>query len=470
MLKKGLLLVALLMCAFGAIATKQHIMLDKIVAIVGGSSILHSEVQEYANQLITSRRAQGYTSDRDPMNEAMEALLTQKLLFNQAQIDSIDINIQQIASQVESQVEYLIGVEGSIKTLESKYHMEIFNIREMMRIRYEEQAYASAMQQDIIGRVKVIPGEVDRFYKDIDKDSLPIISKQYVYAQITKFPESIVNAKQRTKERLLSMRELIMKGETKFTSLARSYSVDGSAFMGGEMEPQPLQAFVQPFADALENLKEGQVSEVVETQFGFHLIQLIGKKGSLYHCRHILLRPTYTTDEIVEPTHMLDSLVKVIRKDSITFEAAALQYSDDLSSKMNGGIVSNIDILEQQQRAFDAKLTVTKFLKEDFGAKGKGGIDDYNTISNLEIGDISDAYMTEDMKGNQLSKILKLIDIIPSHKASLNDDYLRLEQMALVAKQERIFNKWLTSKIDGMYVFIAPEFRNGEFENDSWTK
>ena len=136
---------------------------------------------------------------------------------------------------------------------------------------------------------------------------------------------------------------------------------------------------------------------------------------------------------------------------------------------MNGGIVSNLDILEQMH-AFDAKLTVTKFLEEDFGARGKGGIDDYNHLRSLEIGDISDSYMTEDMKGNQLSKIVTLVDVIPAHKASLNDDYIRLEQMALVAKQERIFNDWLTTKIDGMYVFISPEFHDGEFVNKSWIK
>ena len=469
MLKKGLLLATLIMCVFGAIATKRHVVLDKIVAVVGGSSILYSEVEEYANQLIEMRRSKGYTSDRDPMNEALEAMLTQKLLFNQAQIDSVEINSMQIASQVESQVQNMISTEGSIKELETKFHMEIFNIREMMRIRYEEQSYATAMQQNIVNRVKIIPGEVDYFYKNIDKDSLPIISKQYVYAQIIKFPESIIEAKQRTKERLLSMRELIMKGETKFSSLARSYSVDGSAFMGGEMDPQPLHAFVQPFSDALADLKDGQVSEVVETQFGFHLIERIGEKGGLYHCRHILLRPTYTSEEVVAPTYVLDSIVNLIRKDSITFEAAALEHSDDAASKMNGGIVSNLDILEQMH-AFDAKLTVTKFLEEDFGARGKGGIDDYNHLRSLEIGDISDSYMTEDMKGNQLSKIVTLVDVIPAHKASLNDDYIRLEQMALVAKQERIFNDWLTTKIDGMYVFISPEFHDGEFVNKSWIK
>jgi len=159
--------------------------------------------------------------------------------------------------------------------------------------------------------------------------------------------------------------------------------------------------------------------------------------------------------------------VKVIRKDSITFERAALLYSDDAQSKMNGGIVSNHDILERFN-AFDAKLTVTKFLKEDFGRFKS--LDDYNALNRLKPGEISEAYLTEDMLGNQMAKIVKLVEVIPTHTASLNEDYLRLEEMALQDKQERVFKEWLSKKIDGMYVYISPEFRNGEFENKHWVK
>lgn len=163
-------------------------MLDKVVAVVGSSSILHSEVAEYARQLTAQRRAEGYTSDRDPMNEALEALMTQKLLFNQAQIDSVKINAGDIATHVEQQIQNMIETEGSIPKLEAKHHMAIFSIRENMRQRYEEQSYASSMQSEVVSKVSVIPGEVERFYKSIDKDSLPTVAEQYVYAQITRFP------------------------------------------------------------------------------------------------------------------------------------------------------------------------------------------------------------------------------------------------------------------------------------------
>ncbi len=467
MLKKGILAAVLVMLFAGALAQKREVMLDKVVAVVGSSSILYSEVDEYARQMVEQRRQEGYTSDRDPMNEALEALLTQKLLYNQAQIDSVTINDADIVSRVEEQVRQMVDMEGSIPALEAKHHMPIFNIREIMRQRYEEQAYAQSMQSEVVNKVSVIPGEVERFYKSISKDSLPTIADQYVYAQITKFPKSMTAAKQRTRERLLDMRERVITGNAKFENLARMYSQDGTALRGGEMDPSPLASLDPSFAAALENLKPGQISEVVESQFGFHIIQMLDKRGQLYHFRHILLRPVYTSEELGEALNMLDSIADLIHKDSITFERAALRFSDDASSKMNGGIVSNHDILERFN-AFDAKLTVTKFLKEDFGRFKS--LDDYNALRQLEPGEVSEPYLTEDMLGNQMAKIVKLVEVIPTHTASLNEDYLRLEEMALQDKQDRAFKEWLSKKIDAMYVYISPEFRNGEFENKHWVE
>ena len=467
MLKKGILAAVLVMLFAGALAQKREVMLDKVVAVVGSSSILYSEVDEYARQMVEQRRQEGYTSDRDPMNEALEALLTQKLLYNQAQIDSVTINDADIVSRVEEQVRQMVDMEGSIPALEAKHHMPIFNIREIMRQRYEEQAYAQSMQSEVVNKVSVIPGEVERFYKSISKDSLPTIADQYVYAQITKFPKSMTAAKQRTRERLLDMRERVITGNAKFENLARMYSQDGTALRGGEMDPSPLASLDPSFAAALENLKPGQISEVVESQFGFHIIQMLDKRGQLYHFRHILLRPVYTSEELGEALNMLDSIADLIHKDSITFERAALRFSDDASSKMNGGIVSNHDILERFN-AFDAKLTVTKFLKEDFGRFKS--LDDYNALRQLQPGEVSEPYLTEDMLGNQMAKIVKLVEVIPTHTASLNEDYLRLEEMALQDKQDRAFKEWLSKKIDAMYVYISPEFRNGEFENKHWVK
>ncbi|MBQ3083085.1 MAG: peptidylprolyl isomerase [Alistipes sp.] len=469
MLKKGLLtMLAAGLVLTALFAQKRQAMLDKVIAVVGASSILYSEVQDYATQLVEQRRQEGYTSDRDPMNEALEALMTRKLLYHQGQIDSVQVSETEILSRVEDQVQMMIDQEGSIPALEAKHHMAIFNIREMLHRQMEEQAYAQSMQSEVVNKISVIPGEVEHYYNSIPKDSLPMIAEQYVYAHITKYPKSMTEAKQRTRERLVEMRARVIDGQAKFENLARMYSQDpGTALRGGEMEPSPIASLDPAFGAALEQLREGQISEVVESQYGFHIIQLLDKHGQLYHFRHILLRPSYTADELTESLTMLDSLATLIRADSITFEKAALDHSDDKVSKMNGGIVSNHDILERYQ-AFDAKLTVTKFLREDFAHFN--ALDDYNHLVRLKEGEISSSFLTQDILQNQLGKIVKLLRVIPTHEASMAEDYLRLEEMALHAKKERIFDEWLSEKIQGMYVYIDPEFRDGAFENKYWVR
>ncbi len=470
MIKKTLLPLLFAIVAIVVVAQPRKVMLDKVVAVVGGSSILYSQVKDYSDQIVAQRRQGGYTLDRDPMNEALEALLTQSLLYNQALIDSIEINSSDIAIRVEEIVNSMAEEAGGIRELEKQQNMPIFSMKSNMRRRYEEQYYAQGMQQDVIGKVSVIPGEVEQFYINQSQDSLPLIGEQYVYAHITKFPSSIDEAKRRVKTRLLEMRERVISGETRFDALARMYSVDpGSAYRGGEMEPQAANGFVESFANALQQLQPGQVSEVVETEFGFHIIELIDKRGNLYHCRHILLKPVYTNEEMAEPTRLLDSIAGKILDGSITFDEAAMQHSDDAASKMNGGIVSNHDVLSYYAVG-DARMTATKFLKEDFGNQGYKSIDDYRALMTLKVGEISKAFITADLLGNDLSKIVKMVDIIPSHRASLDEDYLRIEEMALQDKQERVFNEWLSKRINAMYIYIDPEFHSDEFENKNWLK
>ena len=473
-MKPGLLLSAFpallcLVAGSGSAAAQSQVMADKVAAVVGNSMILYADLVQTSKSLIEQRRQQGYTSDRDPLCEALETLIEQKILYNQAQIDSLNIDTGDIAIMVENTLSQEIAEKGSQAAVELYYHKPIFDIRSDLQERYEEMRYAGRMRQEIRSKSSVTSGEVERFFKHLPKDSLPIIPEQYVYSQIVRYPPSTEDAKFRTRERMLELRERIMNG-TKFEVLARMYSEDpGSAIRGGEMDPMPKESFVQPFADALAKLKPGQISEVVETEFGYHLILLLDQVGNLYHCRHILIRPTYTTEELSEPDRQLDSIAELIRADSLTFEEAALRFSDDPYSRQNGGIVTNHELLEHYN-ANDARYTATKFLKEDFGNMGPSAIADFRTLSQLKVGDISPAYQTQDMNGNQLSKIVKLVQIIPTHVASLNEDYLRLEQMALNRKQEKVFGEWLSKKIDGMYVYIDPEFRDGEFANKHWVK
>ncbi|MBQ1989546.1 MAG: peptidylprolyl isomerase [Rikenellaceae bacterium] len=462
MTKKVVMLLCAVMCAVAVEA--QQVIVDKIVAVVGNSAIYYSDVVATAERLTQQRREMGYTSDRDPHNEALEQLMLQKLLYHQSQIDSVDVSRAEVAIQVENVIQDMIAEAGSIGALEAKEHKAVFDIRETMTQDYVEVQSAQEMQRTVQSKVTITPGEVEHFFKSQPKDSLPIVPEQYVYAHITKFPSSMDEAKRRVKERLLDMRERIIAGKASFSTLARMYSEDGAAVRGGELEPMALEGFVKPFADALEKLKPDQISEVVETEFGFHIIQGIEKlPNNTYRCRHILIRPYYTPSELAESDNILDSLANLIRSDSITFEKAALEHSDDVYSKQNGGLVSNHDILEAQQ-AYQASLTQTKFYKEYLMPA------DYNALRRLKKGEVSNAYQTTDMKNNQLSKIVKLVDVIPSHTATLDEDYLMIEEAALEHKKRAEYNKWLEGKIEAMYIRIEPEFREGEWEYKGWVK
>lgn len=473
MLKKRVIAVAALiavMTSAGVLtAQKRQVLLDRVVAVVGGSAILYSEVEDNAAALVQQRREQGYTSDRDPMNESLEMLMRQKLLYSQALIDSIDV-YSDINSYVEEQLQSMIAEAGSIAELEAREHMPVFNFRELLRQQVVEQEYARSMQQTVVSDVKVSPGEVEQYFNSLKEEELPLVPEQYVYAQIVRYPSSQEDAKRRTRERLMEMRERIISGKSTMAVLARTYSVDpGTAMRGGEMPAGPLEELVAPYAEALEKLKPGQVSEVVETDYGFHIIELLEEpKNGLYRSRHILLRPTYTAEELNQPITFLDSLANMIRQDSITFEAAALEHSEDKLTKMNGGLVTNHDLLMSSPSYANVKYSATKFRREDFG-DGKS-LQDYSNIIRMKVGDVSPAYMAQDLRQNQQAKIIKLLEIIPTHPASLEEDYSTIEEMALSQKQQKIFDEWMREKIDGLYVYIAPDFREGEFEYPNWVK
>lgn len=440
----------------------QTVVADKVVAVVGNSAILYSDVVDYSKQIVAQRKERGYTSDRSPMSEALESLLMQKLLYNQALIDSIEINAMAVSENVDKRVDAMIAELGSIAALEADAGKPVFEIKADMRRMAEEGQYAQMMQNTIMSGVTITPGEVERFYNTLRTDMLPIVPEQYVYAQITKFPTSITQAKQRTRERLLEMRERVIGG-SRFDMLARMYSMDpGSALQGGEMDYMPLSGLEKPFADALSKLQPNQISGVVETVYGFHIIQLIDKKGDQYKCRHILLRPTFTDYELADDLKFLDSLRTEISEQRITFEQAAIDHSDDKYSKQNGGLVTNHEMLEVYG-ANDTSYSRTAFYKEDLGR-------DYTYMRTLRPGDISAPFQSADMRGNTLTKMIKLIEIIPSHTASLSNDYLQIEQIALQQKQQDEFEKWLNKKISAMYVRIDPMMDTSEFENKNWIK
>jgi peptidyl-prolyl cis-trans isomerase SurA len=468
MTRKTLILFAALALSILASGQQQY-MADKVVAVVGARPILYSDVVRQAQMITEQNRANSYTSPRDPMVEALEMLLEQKLLFQRAQIDSIGIEAlaPNIAEAVDSNVEAMVAEAGSIRELETEKGKPMYTIKDDLRNELEEYYGANQMRDWIIApeRVKVTPGEVDRFYRRIDPDSLPIIPEQYVYAQITKLPASAELAKQRTVERLLELRQRIIDGD-RFDRLAISFSVDpGTMASGGDLGVAPKEQWHGSFGEAMSKLQPGQVSGVVETPDGFHIIQLIDKQGdNLYHARHILMKPTYTDEDLQEAVSFLDSLAGVIRTGDITFDDAAVRYSDDKASRMNGGIVSNQQMLFLYTQNSDPKSTRTSFVRDALDPT------DASHLIRLREGEMSTPFVGRDLKMEEMGKLLKLVKIIPAHKANLEEDWLDVEMMALANKQQAHYKEWLDGKIDEMYVRIDPMFSADNFLNKKWFK
>ncbi len=456
----------LLLASFAAQAQQKYVV-DKVVAVVGAEPILYSDVVKRAQDIAAQNRAQNYTSPRDPMAEALEHLLEQKLLYTRAVVDSIGLDAlaPRIAEMAEQSVQNMVNDAGSIKALEDKERKPLYEIKDQMRDQIEEFYGADEMRNHLNREVKVTPGDVDRFYRRIDPDSLPIVPEQYVYAQITKLPANVELAKQRARDRLLDLRRRVIDGE-RFDRLAVLYSVDtGSAMRGGEYDPAPKEQWTQPFADALVKLQPGQVSGVVETEYGFHIIELLDKPAeNLYHLRHILVKPTYTADEQAETLEFLDSLAGVIRAGDITFEAAALKHSDDKASRENGGLVSNQAALFRYTGDSSPKSTRTRFVRDALEQQ------DAQQLVRLKEGDISRPFIGGDLNMDEMAKILKLVEIIPAHRADLEQDWLDIEAMALSARQRTHYERWLDERIDEMYVRIDPMFSADDFENKRWFK
>lgn len=450
----------LVVCGAGdKLRAQEKFTADKVVAVVGNSAVLYSDIDKYSKALIAQRKQQGYTSERDPRCEVLEQQIIQKLLYNQSQIDSLDIPMERIEEVVQSNLDDEIVKHGSVAALEMFYHKPIFSIREELKDRYKESSGANEMENTIRNKVHVTPGEVEKFYKKLPKDSLPVIPEQYVYSQIVLYPSNVEDAKLRTKERLLELRERILGG-ARFDMLARTYSQDAqSAIRGGDMGLSSKDIFVPPFAEALSKLKPGQVSGVVETMYGFHLIHLIDKIGNQYHVSHILLKPQYTDRDLEAPYDKLDSLQKRIVAGEMTFEEAVMENSQDKYSKQNGGLVSNLEQLEIYNVG-DPTEASTKFYTEYLNPE------DYKVLQKLKPGEVSAPFASQDMLQNLLCKIVRLEKVIPAHPADLKEDYLQIERMALAEKQNKAFVEWLREKSAGMYIRIDDEFRGCDFMYD----
>jgi peptidyl-prolyl cis-trans isomerase SurA len=422
--------------------------IDQVIAVVGGDMILKSDIE----QEVMRMKMQGNLPEGDVKCNILEDLLIQKLLLHQSKIDSLSANEMAVNSEIDRRIRYFVNQIGSEKALENYFKKSIFEIKDDLRDVIREQQLTQQMRQKIVEKLTVTPSEVRSFYKTIPADSLPNIPDQYKIQEISMYPPSSAEAKFHVRERLLELRSRILKGE-RFSMLAMAYSEDlGTAKKGGELGFRTRDELVKSFSDVAFNLAEGQVSQIVETEYGFHIIQMIEKRENQVNVRHILLKPQFTSDMLVEAQNKLDSIANLIRTDSMTFEKACAIYSQDKKSKTSGGLVVN------------PASNTQYFEKEQLQPA------DYAVIKGLKVGELGEPFESRDENAGVIFKIIKLKEIIPAHKANLNDDFDIIQRLTKQSKEEEIFFQWVSEKQKTTYIKIDPAYKGCTFKEKGWVK
>ncbi|HCY00428.1 MAG TPA: peptidylprolyl isomerase, partial [Bacteroidales bacterium] len=347
-------------------ANAQHI-IDQVLGVVGSEKILLSDIEQEHLRL----KMQGIETEGDVKCNVFEDLLIHKLLIHQAALDSIEVGAAMVESEMDRRLRYFINQVGSEAELEKYFNKSIFQIKSDLRKTIKESLVAQQMQESIVKNVTVTPSEVKKTFRSFPKDSLPTIPEQYEIRQIVLYPPASGEAKLAVRERLLELRERILKGE-RFSTLAVAYSEDRATVAhGGELGFSSRDQLVKSFADAAFNLKDGQVSQIVESEYGFHLIQMIERRNDQVNVRHILMKPSYTQSQLLQNQNKLDSIVNLINADSLTFKQAAQRFSEDEKTKLSGGL------------AINPRTNTSLFEKEHLAPS------DFYVIKNLKIGEIS---------------------------------------------------------------------------------
>ena len=429
--------------------SQDELMVDRVVATVGDKIILQSDIENQALQMM----AQGYYGGGDIKCQMLEELLFQKLLLIQAELDSIEVGFATVESEMERRLMYFVRQLGSEKKLEEYYNKSMIEIKEDFRPLIEEQLKTQMMQGELVSGLNVTPKEVEKFYKKLPKDSIPMVNDQYEINQILRYPPENEEARNAAREKLLNLRQRIIDGE-RFSTLAVLYSQDpGSARRGGELGFRAREELDPEFAKAAFRLSDdGGISRIVESEYGFHLIQLIAREGNQVNVRHILVIPEVDVDQKVATKVKLDSISELIQKDSLTFKKAALYYSEDEQSRLNDGLMVN------------STNSSTKFKLDEFPRY------EYNVIKDLKVGEISEPFESVDDNGKVVFKIVRIHKLIETHKANLENDYELIEQMALSAKQQKTINEWLVERKKKTYIHIDESFIKCKFLEEGWIK
>lgn len=426
--------------------------IDEVIWVVGDEPILKSDVEVMRIQ----GEAEGYKWKGNPDCAIPEQIAVQKLFLHQAGLDSIEVTESEVTQEVEDRINWMIQQTGSREKLEEYRGMSLTQIRQEMRDDLRNQILVQRMRQELVKDVSVTPADVRRYFQDLPQDSLPFVPTTVELQIITRQPRVEEEEVNRIKNQLREYTERVNNGETTFATLARLYSEDGSARAGGELGYTPRAALDPAFASVAFGLTDPKkISKIVETEFGYHIIQLVDKSGDRINVRHILLKPRISSEAVKAASERLDSLAQDIRDKKFTFDDATY-VSDDKDTRMNRGLMAfyNRETGERTSR-FRMQDLPTEIARE---------------VEKLQVGEISAPFQMVNDKGKNVCAIIKLKARTESHRATIAEDFQILKGIVLNKRRDQVIHDWVVNKIKNTYVRMNERYRDCDFEYEGWVK
>jgi peptidyl-prolyl cis-trans isomerase SurA len=440
--------VLIFICIISGNISAQDKIVDQIVAVIGSNVILKSDIEAVYLQ----NQAQGITSDGDMKCEILENLLIEKLMVAEAEMDTlIIVTDNQINQQLDARIQYFVQHLGSEKEVENYFKKPIVQLKSELKDVIKNEILSSQMKNKIIENAKVTPSEVRYFFKNLPEDQKPKINTQFEYAQITFIPQITEEEENNIKDKLRDIKRRVENGEN-FSMFAVLYSECPSAKVGGDLGYFGKAAMDPSFSAAAFALKPGQVSNVVKSEAGYHIIQMTDRMGDKIRCKHILLKPQVKIEEKEKLMNSLDSLTVAIRKGTILFEDAAFRYSMDKNSRNSGGLVINPQDMTSRFEAGMLPPDVSKVL------------------TSLEINEISKPFLTTDDKGRDIIEVVKLINKTDAHKANISEDYQLISDIYLEKKKNDMIQEWISKRQSKTYIRIDDTYLNCDFKFKNWIK
>jgi peptidyl-prolyl cis-trans isomerase SurA len=426
----------------------QDKIVDQIVAVVGSNIILKSEIEAGYLQ----NQAQGITSDGDMKCEILENLLVEKLMVAEAELDTlIEVTDSQINQQLDARIKYFVQHLGSEKEVEAYFKKPIVQLKADLRDIIHNELLSSQMKNKVIQNVTVTPSEVRYYFKNLPADKIPTVNAQYEYAQITLVPAITEDEDNRIKEKLRDFKRRVENGEN-FSMFAVLYSECPSAKNGGDLGYFGKASMDPAFSAAAFALKPGQISNVVKSEAGYHIIQMTDRMGDKIRCKHILLKPKVKIEEKEILINRLDSIANLIRKNEISFEEASFRYSMDKNSRNNGGLVIQPETMSSK---FEMEMLPPDVSK---------------IITKLNINEISKPFITTEASGKDVIAVVKLINKTEAHKANINEDYQLISDNFLENKKNDVIQEWISKRQSKTYIRIDDTYLNCDFKFKNWRK